>query len=209
MQIQYKAQPDPVLWPGALDYKVKNFAHARNVVGDIIEEFTAAVTGAKRLKTDGTNPYCPDLLWHDNTLIECKASGMNGSVIVYEGRLAKDLATITRPWELYYWVWRHKAGCKVAHTYQSLQTSVIDSIISLTVLPLPVVAAVCMAHPVRQLNTAYTGRGDRLGYGNAAKGYGTGWCLPVTRWQAAAVRQTVVRLGVREITAYWSCYGDT
>lgn len=173
--------PDPMLWAGAGDFSIRNFAATRNLVGDLCEEMTAAAFGVTRLALDGRCDVCPDLLAAPGVYLECKGVGPTGRMIVYGHRHAKDCEW-TREYgaRLYYVVWHHGVRPSELHTWHALRAAMVAGVREVLVFSNAELAGLVAGKPQVVLNTkSRTRDGKSLGYGKA--GYGVGWNLYLTR----------------------------
>lgn len=176
-----RSEPQPTLWPGADDTPVKSAAQVRNIAGDFAEEATAVLLGGRRITTRGDYDVCPDVIVTPGLYAESKSVGRSNSVIVYKGRHEKDQAWVKEHnAQLWYFIWRHGADSKVA-SRDEMRRNMAVSIQSCLIVSLVEMTRILHSRPVRVLNTKYaTRKGDPLGYGNRSKGYGIGWCLPLS-----------------------------
>lgn len=166
---------------------IHSMAQTRNLCGNFFEDLTAAALHGQRLRTSGACNYCPDVKRGDNVFAESKSSGKNGSVIVYTGRLEKDRVFTCPPdgmgmgeRQLFYVVWRHgvnvcadPAPGNVADLRAALAANVRYGVVA----HLGAIERACRATAPRLLNSQYSKRGGRLGYGTVEKGYGYGWTI--------------------------------
>lgn len=181
----YKQSPAPLLFANALERNIRSPHELRNLIGDMVEDFaTAHFPPSRRIKINGNVKINPDVHYDSNRYFECKSCGRNGSVIIYEGRLAKDQQFVEQGNTLHYMIWSHSLDTRDIKTTDQLKSCLINSIKAITVVPLSLLVGLTNNRPVRCLNSGYTNRGNRLGYGNGSKGYGMGWCLPLKLIQA-------------------------
>jgi hypothetical protein len=158
------------------DTPLKGPPACRAWVGDFFEEATAEISGAKRLKTNSKIRWCPDLKWQD-VFFETKSVGESNQVIIYEGRLKKDIDNLAkRKAKFYYWIWRHRLQIKGLKTLKELRSNLAISVKSLLVVDFEVICDILKDRPVRPvLGKQSTKKGIRLGYGS--NDYGSGWTL--------------------------------
>lgn len=179
MNISTAREPDlqlPLFEGMGYEDRVCTVAACRNYMGDAFEELTAIITGGTRLKTDSTKDVCPDIKIDERTFLESKSIGCSGAVIVYESRLAKDLAFAeSHGIELFYVLWRH--GCKIAEGVRlgDLRTEAMNRVKGVIIIPLSDLKSILSDLPVTVLNAKHKARG----YGSM--GYNNGWRVPYSR----------------------------
>jgi hypothetical protein len=169
-----------VLWHGADDKTFKSIAAVRNWAGDFFEEATHALTGAVRLKTDGSCDVCPDLKLRDKVYLESKCVGQSQSAIIYDHRFARDEKLVAHEGgEMFYCFWHHDLECNGCRTLFELRAGLATHVETLIVVKLEQLAALLKTRPIRTLNASYETRtGIPLGYGS--NGYGRGWSFPLS-----------------------------
>ena len=175
INFSYRSPIDPWLFPH--DIQIPSWPVLRNYIGEYFEQKAAHLLGARRCKTDGTKTYCPDLHWHDNVFVECKASGRNGSVIIYKGRATKDISVLEQGNRLYYCIFKHSTACRGINWLSELHTSLEETNKEILLVPAELVIDATLRRPIRRLNSQYSKNHVRMGYGTDSKGYGEGWCL--------------------------------
>lgn len=171
-----------------------SFGVARYAVGDFFEQATASVSGAVRLRTDHRCKVCPDLQQSPRLFFECKGVGKNGSIIIYKGRVEKyEQFVQDTSARIVYWVWQHNFPVKSAVSYNQLHGELTQSTFRLLVFDERMLRSAIGEKIPRVVNSGATKAGNRLGYGNEAKGYGIGWLLRVN-WFAERCQQLPNRL---------------
>lgn len=173
----YKAKPQPFLWPEAGDKAIRVMAQTRNMCGEFFEVATESITGGRRMTTDGTAEYCPDVHVAERVFVESKCVGCTGRMIVYQGRLAKDRRFVDEGNTLHYCIWSHNCRVKGIATEHDLQARLAASICGVMLLPFALVERYALTHPVKLLNSKYNRDGSRNGYGTVEKGYGYGYSM--------------------------------
>lgn len=123
--------------------------------------------GARRHKTDGRFPYCPDLS-NPQAYFECKAVGTSREVFIYSGRLLKD-RLFAAEHSLLYLIWHHGVKVKGITTVAELECVLRANVRSVYLVPFSVIDRVCSVLPVESLNSKY---GKRPGTEGA---YGSGY----------------------------------
>lgn len=163
-----------LLWPEPLG----NHGHARNVIGNLVEQWTAELVGGRRHKTDSRADYCPDVSTA-NAYFESKAVGRSKTAFIYTGRLEKDKAFAATN-RLVYVIWHHCAVTRQATTVAELEALVALHFRCVYVVPFTAIAAICAALKVEPLNSKY-GNTNRPEYG---AGYRINLKL-LSRWKHA------------------------
>jgi len=144
-----------------------NHGHVRTLIGDLVEDMSAALLGGVRHKCSSQADYCPDVsvdLPHGRVFVECKAAGRNRETFIYEGRLEKDrLFTADRP--LFYCVVHHGTDTTQADTVEDLQRRFFRNLRCLYLVPFEVIDGLCRGREPEALNSGYGGT-DRKTYGS-------------------------------------------
>lgn len=162
----------------AVDKALTSKGETRWATGEFFEEAVAEACGGKRLRTDASADICPDVKIAEGLFAESKAVGRTGSVIFYEGRYLKDRDFMaTTGHKIIYWFWRHQYPVLTAQSYGELRAGLAASLTELVIADADLLYRAVDGKPTRQVNSGQTAAGGRLGYGNAAKGYGIGWTL--------------------------------
>ena len=151
------------------DPPLGNHGHVRNVIGNLVEDLTAALIDGHRHKTDSRAEYCPDVS-ADNVYYESKAAGRSRQTFIYSGRLIKD-RLFTADYNLKYVIWHHQAETKTAKTVGELERLILRSMRSVYIVPFSSVDTICSALAEEKLNSKYGG--------TCRKTYGSGYRISI------------------------------
>ena len=180
-----------------VDRPLSSKGETRWAAGEFFEQAVAVASGGERLRTDATADICPDVRIAAGQFAESKCVGRTGAVIFYEGRFLKDRAFMAATGhEIVYWFWRHDYAVLKAESYDELRQGLAGAAKVLVIVDPVTLAQSVEGKPVRVVNSAHTAEGGRLGYGNAAKGYGVGWTIRMTYFTERSISVTD-RLKVR------------
>lgn len=174
-----RIEPAPLLFPESADLPIKTLAETRNLCGEFFEKVTAALTGAKRLRTDATCDICPDALHGSDTYFEIKSCGKNATALIYRINYERQTQLTGNGRPLFYWFWHHRADVTKSPTRFALDRQLAESFRWLIVLPFSEIIAELSNRKLRTLCAArYTPGGKINGYSD--QGYGSGWAVPLT-----------------------------
>lgn len=157
---------------------IRSKGEARWAVGDVCEDLVAKISGGKRLVTDCSKSYCPDICYDSDVFFESKAVGRSGQMILYDNRILKDLAFVKdHNCQLFYWVANHSSSVLdfCSRSIDDLKRSVCAGLKSISVVPVDMINSLVCGVDSRVVNSGYTKSGNRLGYGS--NGYGRGWTV--------------------------------
>lgn len=137
------------------DKILKSTGSCRTWVGDFFEEATVQVSGAKRLKTDSNCEICPDHQFDEITFFECKGSGKNKQVILYDTRLEKDLRLSKSGRNLCYWIWCHNLRLKGIDTLSELRTRLAEETSEVLICSMGAIWRMVVDKPTRVVNSGW------------------------------------------------------
>ncbi len=149
----------------------------RVLVGDFMEEATAAISGGKRLKTDSTKVTCPDVQISKHRFLESKSIGLSGKAIIYEERLKRDFKFCSAGRELFYCFWSHRFKVSQAESKAELHKAIKKHLVDVVIVPFDVLWSIYSKIPAKLLNNAYTKNGKRIGWGS--NGHSMGWNVSI------------------------------
>lgn len=167
---------------------IRSMGESRWAVGEIIEDLTAAATGAIRLRTDSRVVMCPDLRYSPSLFFETKAVGKSGSAIIYRCRMEKDLRFMAEGHRLVYWFWRHAYPVTQATHFEELRQGVLSTLRYILIVDAALLHAEVTKKPVRVVNSAYADPQIDRSLGYTRNGYGIGWTVPLSRLVEMASR---------------------
>lgn len=156
--------------------KVLNHGLVRTLIGDYYEKRTATHFQGSIHKTDCRCDYCPDISYGDPIqYLEVKACGNSNSVLIYEGRLLKDLQ-ISKELSLTisYCVWKHSVETKTHNTARELIDALTQQTLAMYLIPLQSIKEICNKLPVIKLNSKY-------GSSDSNPTYGSGYRIPIKK----------------------------
>lgn len=151
-----------------LDIAQQRPDHWTNKIGDFFEEATAKIMHGHRYDTDSGCEYCPDVSNGGTRFYESKASGRCNRVIVYEGRIEREMEWCGRnDASITYCLWRHKLWTRTVSTEQELRNALIKSTYELVTISIQQLFRVAQTIPVKCINRTNT------------RGWTHGWHIPI------------------------------
>lgn len=151
-----------------------NHGLIRTVIGNFFEDATAQHVNGARHRTDSRCDYCPDVS-NSDSFYEVKAVGRSKQVLIYRGRLQKDLIFASTH-KLFYCIWHHSVLTTELETVLELKRSLLNSNPIAYVVPFSEVYRVCKSIEVTPLNSKYGGSNSRAQYGS-------GYRVPISKFK--------------------------